>query len=187
MSLKNTTDHWGPVSQALHWLIVLLVLVLAVVGLSLDSLPKTPKYFWVFTLHKSVGITVLALVLLRMGWRLYAGAPLPVAGTPAWQARMASATHVLLYALLLAIPLSGWLYDSATGLRPFRWFGMVVMPKLVGPNEALAGNAREAHELLFWALVALVAVHVAAALHHHVFRNDATLSRMLPSRRRSPR
>lgn len=186
MSWKNTADRWGPVSQALHWLVVLLVLVLAIVGLSLDSLPKTPKYFWVFTLHKSVGITVLALVLLRIGWRLHAGAPLPVAGTPAWQARVASATHVLLYALLLAMPLSGWLYDSASGLRPFRWFGLVAMPKLAAPDEALADAAREAHELLFWALVALVALHVAAALHHHLFRNDATLSRMLPSRRRSP-
>lgn len=187
MSLKNTADRWGPVSQALHWLIVLLVLVLAIVGLSLDSLPKTPKYFWVFTLHKSVGISVLALVLLRLGWRLYAGAPLPVAGTPAWQARVASATHALLYALLLAMPLSGWLYDSASGLRPFRWFGVVAMPKLAAPDEALAGSAHEAHEWLFWALVALVALHAAAALHHHVFRNDPTLSRMLPARRRSSR
>lgn len=186
MSLKNTADRWGPVSQALHWLIVLLVLVLAIVGLSLDSLPKTPKYFWVYTMHKSVGITVLALVLARIGWRLYAGAPLPVAGTPAWQARVASATHVLLYALLLAMPLSGWLNDSASGLRPFRWFGLFVMPKLAGPDAALADNAQEAHELLFWVLVALVALHAAAALHHHLFRNDATLSRMLPAKRRSP-
>lgn len=186
MRLKNTADRWGPVSQALHWLVVLLVLVLAIVGLSLDSLPKTPKSFWVFTLHKSVGVSVLVLVLLRLGWRLYAGAPRPVAGTPGWQARVASATHTLLYALLLAMPLSGWLYDSASGLRPFRWFGLVALPKLAGPDEALAASAREAHEWLFWLLVALVALHVAAALHHHLFRNDATLSRMLPTRRRSP-
>ena len=186
MTWKNTAEHWGPVSQALHWLVVLLVLMLAVVGLSLDSLPKTPKYFWVFTMHKSIGITVLVLVLLRIGWRLYAGAPAPVAGTPAWQARIASVTHFLLYALLLAMPLSGWLYDSASGLRPFRWFGLVLMPKLAAPGEALADNAHAAHEWLFWVLVALVAVHAAAAFHHHVFRNDATLSRMLPAKRRSP-
>jgi cytochrome b561 len=184
MTWKNTAERWGPVSQALHWLVVLLVLVLAAVGLSLDSLPKTPKYFWVFTMHKSIGISVLALVLLRIGWRLYAGAPAPVAGTPSWQARIAAATHVLLYALLLAMPLSGWLYDSASGLRPFRWFGLVLMPKLAAPGKALADNARDAHAWLFWVLVALVALHAAAALHHHLFRNDPTLSRMLPAKRR---
>ncbi|MGN6112895.1 MAG: cytochrome b [Luteimonas sp.] len=186
MSLKNTDDRWGPVSQSLHWLIVLLILVLAAVGLSLDSLPKTPKYFWVFTLHKSVGISVLALVLARIGWRLYAGAPAPVAGTPPWQARVASATHVLLYASLLAVPLSGWLYDSASGLRPFRWFGTVLMPKLAAPDEALADVAKEAHEWLFWTLAVLALVHTAAALYHHAFRNDPTLARMLPGKRRSP-
>lgn len=185
MNWKNTAERWGPVSQALHWLVVALVLMLAVVGLSLDSLPKTPKYFWVFTMHKSIGITVLALVLLRIGWRVYAGAPVPVAGTPSWQARIAAGTHVLLYALLLAMPLSGWLYDSASGLRPFRWFGLVPMPKLVAPAKALADNAHDAHEWLFWMLVALVALHAAAALHHHLFRNDPTLSRMLPAKRRS--
>jgi len=186
MTWKNTAERWGPVSQALHWLVVLLVLMLAVVGLSLDSLPKTPKYFWVFTMHKSIGITVFALVLLRIGWRLYAGAPAPVSGTPSWQARIAASTHVLLYGLLLAMPLSGWLYDSASGLRPFRWFGLVPMPKLAAPGEVLADNAHAAHQWLFWVLVALVALHVAAALHHHLFRNDPTLSRMLPAKRRSP-
>lgn len=185
MTWKNTAERWGAVSQALHWLVVALVLMLAIVGLNLDSLPKTPKYFWVFTMHKSIGITVLALVLLRIGWRLYAGAPAPAAGTPPWQARIAATTHVLLYALLLAMPLSGWLYDSASGLRPFRWFGMVAVPKLAAPGRALADNARDAHEWLFWMLVALVALHVAAALHHHLFRNDPTLSRMLPAKRRS--
>jgi cytochrome b561 len=182
MTWKNTDDAWGPVSQALHWLIVLLVLALAIVGLTMVELPKTPKYFWVYTLHKSVGVTVLALVLLRIGWRLYAGAPKPVPGTPKWQERITSLTHWALYALLLAMPLSGWLFDSANGLRPFRLFGLVEMPKLAKPDEALADGARNAHELLFWVLVALVAVHAAAAFYHHLFRQDATLLRMLPGR-----
>lgn len=180
MTLRNSAERWGPVSQAFHWLIVLLILVLAIVGLTMDELPKTPKYFWVYTLHKSVGITVLALVLLRLGWRLYAGAPAPVPGTPRWQVRIAALTHWLLYALILAMPLSGWLYDSASGLRPFKYFGLFPMPKLAAPDEALAERARDAHEWLFWALVALVALHVAAAFHHHLFRRDATLARMLP-------
>ena len=70
----------------------------------MGELPKTPKYFWVYTAHKSIGITVLALVLFRLGWRLYAGAPKPVPGVPSWQERIASATHVLLYVLMFAIP-----------------------------------------------------------------------------------
>jgi cytochrome b561 len=180
MSLKNSAERWGPVSQAFHWTIVLLILVLAIVGLTMDELPKTPKYFWVYTLHKSVGITVLVLALLRLAWRLHAGAPPPVSATPRWQVRIASLTHWLLYALILAMPLSGWLYDSASGLRPFHYFGLFAMPKLVAPNESISDFAHEAHEWLFWVLVVLVAAHVAAAFYHHLFQRDATLTRMLP-------
>lgn len=180
MSLKNPPDRWGAVSQSLHWLIVLLILGLAIVGLTMTGLPKTPKYFWVYTLHKSVGITVLALVLLRLGWRAYAGRPEPLAATPRWQRRVASLTHFFLYALVLAQPLSGWLYDSASGLRPFKLFGLFTMPKLVAPDEATADLSRSAHEWLFWTLLALVIVHAGAAFYHHLFRNDATLARMLP-------
>ena len=165
---------------------MLLILCLAIVGLTMGELPRTPKYFWVYTAHKSMGITVLALMLLRLLWRLYAGAPKPVPGTPGWQAAVASATHWALYALALAIPLSGWLYDSASGLRPFRFFGLFDMPKLVAPNEWLADQMREAHELLFWVLVVLVALHAGAAFYHHLFQRDDTLARMLPRRKAPP-
>ena len=188
MTLKNTRERWGAVSQAFHWLIVLLILAAAIVGLTMGELPRTPKYFWVYTAHKSLGISVLALMLLRFGWRLYAGPVAPVPGIPRWQQALASVTHWALYALALAMPLSGWLYDSASGLRPFRWFGLFTMPKLSGPNEWLADRAVDAHELLFLVLVALVVLHAGAALWHHLFLRDETLSRMLPRRRaRSPR
>jgi cytochrome b561 len=180
MNLKNTADRWGIVSQLLHWLVVLLILAAATLGLVMDGLSRTPKYFWVWTTHKSIGITVLALMLLRLAWRLYAGAPAPVPGTPPWQARLASITHWLLYLAALAMPFSGWLYDSASGLRPFRLFGLFDMPKLVAPSETLANAAHEAHELLFLALVGLVALHAGAALWHHLFQRDDTLRRMLP-------
>ena len=185
MTLKNTADRWGPVSQAFHWLIVLLILGMAIVGLTMGELPRTPKYFWVYTAHKSTGITVLALVLARLAWCLYAGKPEPVPGTPTWQERIANVTHWLLYALILIMPISGWLYDSASGLRPFRWFGLFDMPKLSPPDETLRNLSHEVHELGFWVLVALVAAHAGAAFYHHYFQRDATLVRMLP--RRSPR
>jgi cytochrome b561 len=180
MTLKNTDERWGAVSQTLHWLIAALIVGLGIVGLTMGELPKTPKYFWVYTMHKSFGITVLALMLLRLGWRLYAGAPKPVPGTPAWQDRIARLTHALIYAFALGIPLSGWLYDSASGLRPFRFFGLFAMPKLVAPDPALRHLSHALHEWGFWILIALVLLHAAAALRHHLFDKDATLARMLP-------
>ncbi|MES5815562.1 cytochrome b [Pseudoxanthomonas sp. Soil82] len=181
MSLKNT-DRWGATSQLLHWTIAVLILSIGAVGLVMGELPRSPKWFWVYTLHKSLGLTVLALVLVRIAWRLYAGAPPPVEGTPRWQARLASFTHGAIYVLILAMPLSGWLYDSASGLRPFRWFGLAEVPKLSPPHEALADAMHETHELLFWVLIALVIGHAGAALYHHFVRRDATLARMLPRR-----
>ncbi|XQA63929.1 cytochrome b [Xanthomonas sacchari] len=180
MSARNTPDRWGSVSQTLHWLIAGLILLLGVVGLTMGELPKTPKYFWVYTAHKSLGLTVLALVIVRLGWRLYAGAPKPVPGTPGWQERIADATHALLYVMIFAIPLSGWLYDSASGLRPFRWFGLIAVPKLSAPNEHLRDLSHTVHEWGFWLLIAVVLAHAGAAFYHHLFQRDATLARMLP-------
>ena len=185
MTARNV-DRWGSISQLLHWTIAVLVLLIGVVGLVMGELPRSPRWFWVYTAHKSLGLAVLALVLVRIGWRLYAGAPPPVPGTPRWQAWMASAVHVLLYAMVLAMPFSGWLYDSASGLRPLRWFGQVEVPKLVAPDPALADAAHATHEWLFWLLVLLVLAHAGAALYHHFVRHDATLARMLPRRRASP-
>lgn len=184
MTLKNTADRWGPVSQAFHWIILLLIVGLAIVGLTMGELPKTPKYFWVYTAHKSTGLLVLALVIARLGWRLYAGKPEPVPGTPTWQERIATVTHWLLYGLILLMPVSGWLYDSASGLRPFRWYGLFDVPKMSPPDEALRNLSHEVHEWGFWVLLALVAAHAGAAFYHHFFQRDATLVRMLP--RRSP-
>ncbi len=180
MTLKNTATRWGGVSQTLHWLIALLILLLGIVGLVMGELPKTPKYFWVYTTHKSIGITVLGLVLMRLGWRLYAGAPEPVPGTPGWQERIASATHCLLYALIFALPLSGWLFDSASGLRPFKLFGLVEMPKLSAPSEQISQISHAIHEWGFWVLVAAVFAHAGAAVYHHIHQRDVTLVRMLP-------
>lgn len=180
MSLKNTRDRWGSVSKSLHWLIALLILALGIVGLTMGEFPKTPKYFWIYTMHKSIGITVLVLVVTRLLWRLYAGAPDAVPGTPSWQERVASATHWLLYVMMFAIPLSGWLYDSASGLRPFKLFGLFDMPKLVAPSDQISQVSHAIHEWGFWALILMVLAHAGAAFYHHIQQRDATLVRMLP-------
>jgi cytochrome b561 len=177
---QPNAQRWGAVSQSLHWIIVLLIFGLAIVGLTMGDLPKTPKYFWVYTAHKSVGITVLVLVIARLAWRLYAGAPKPVPGTPGWQHAIASFTHVLLYGIMFAMPLSGWLYDSASGLRPFKFFGLFNVPKLSAPDDHLRHLSHTVHEWGLYVLIVLVAMHAGAALFHHFFQGDATLVRMLP-------
>lgn len=179
MNLKNPADRWGGVSQSLHWLIVVLLLVMAWLGLTMTDLPNTPYKVRLYALHKSVGLSLLALVLLRLLWRAYAGAPRALPGIPAWQERIAALTHGAMYVLLLAIPLSGWIFNSAAGF-PLQWFGVVNLPALTGRNPALRELSEEWHETLFWVLVVLALVHAAAALYHHLFQRDATLVRMLP-------
>lgn len=183
MTLRNTPEHWGTVSKALHWLIVLLITVMAVIGLTMEDIAGSADKRTVYALHKSLGITILALVALRLLWRLYAGTPTPVPGTPAWQHRIAGLTHFAIYVLMFALPLSGWVLNSASGF-PLQWFGLFNLPHIVERSHDLHELAEDVHELLFWALMLLVALHAAAAFYHHLFVGDDTLRRMLPGRGR---
>ena len=182
MKWKNPNDHWGAVSQFLHWLIVVLIVVMAWLGLTMTDLPNTPRKVEIYTLHKSIGLAILALVLLRLAWRWHAGAPAALASIPHWQRRMAAATHAGMYLLLLAMPISGWVTHSASGF-PLRWFGLFRVPPLTGHDEALQELSATWHEWIFWTLVVMVLAHAAAAFWHHLFQKDATLLRMLPRRR----
>lgn len=179
MSLRNSAERWGPVSQLLHWLIVGLIIWQGIVGLTMGDLRSGPDKVAVYALHKSFGLTLLGLVLLRVSWRLYAGAPDAVAGQPTWQARGAALSHFAMYVLLFAIPLSGWVLNSASGF-PLPFFGVINLPAIVGKDHALHELAEEAHAVLFWILVAVALLHSVAAIHHHLFRHDPTLARMLP-------
>jgi cytochrome b561 len=179
MRIRNDAEHWGVVSIGLHWLTFLLVLGLAMVGLLMTELPAGVFKVQVYALHKSFGLTVFALALLRVLWRLFAGAPAPVPETPRWQDAIAKTTHGALYVLLLAVPFSGWMFNSAAGF-PLRWFGLFKLPSLSPYDPGLKAFAREAHEWLFCLLAALVLLHAAAALFHHYRLRDRTLARMLP-------
>lgn len=179
MPIRNTAERWGWVSISLHWLTLLAIAGLVIVGFLMQELPNSPTKIQVYALHKSFGLTVLALTVLRLLWRLVAGTPAPVPGTPRWQSFVAQATHGALYVILLAMPLSGWLYNSASGF-PLKWFGLFALPKLSGYDAGVKAFALAAHEWLFIALAVIAALHAAAALKHHYLDRDATLSRMLP-------
>jgi cytochrome b561 len=179
MPIRNTTERWGWVSISIHWLTVLMVLSLILVGLLMQEMANSPTKIEVYALHKSFGLTVLALTVLRLLWRLVAGTPAAATGVPRWQQFAAQASHGALYVILMAMPLSGWLYNSASGF-PLKWFGLFGLPKLSGYDPDVKAFALAMHEWLFITLAIIVTVHAAAALKHHYFDRDATLSRMLP-------
>lgn len=175
--IRNSKERWGQVSIALHWLTALLVIGLAVVGLVMTELPNSALKVQVYALHKSVGLTVFALAALRLLWRLVAGAPDEIPA-PRLQQLAAKAVHWALYVLLFALPLSGWLFNSAAGF-PLKWFGVLALPKLfTGYNPELKHLAHELHESGFYLLALLLVLHAGAALYHHYLKKDDTLNRM---------
>ena len=180
--------RYSRLAIALHWAIALLILANLVLGFVAHELlePATDRAQGqrLNGLHQSLGLSILLLTLLRMGVRLAAGVPpLPAHMTPTERA-LASLTHRGFYVLMLGIPLAGWAMVSATpAAPPSRWFGLFPWPRLpLPPSEQLAAAAGEAHGLLAWAAILLVALHVAGALKHHFLDRDDVLARMLPFR-----
>ena len=163
---------------ALHWITAALILVNLALGLSMVGLPISPRKLSWYVVHKSIGITIFLLTSLRLAWRALRPHPAPVA-MPAWQRRAAALAHGLLYALLLAIPVSGWIYSSATGVQVV-YLGIVPLPDLVAKNRALGDVLRLVHVALNGLLFAVVCLHVAAAFRHHLVDRDGALARMLP-------
>jgi cytochrome b561 len=177
----GTTARYGAVAIALHWLVAAAIVATFPLGLYVAELPESPRKIELAAYHKWIGVTVFALMAVRLGWRLaHRPPPLPAA-MPAWQQHAAAAAHWALYALLLAIPLSGWLYSSADGV-PTAYLGLWALPDFVGEDESLAAGLKLAHQTLAFALLALVVVHVAASLKHHFVDRDGLLGRMLPGR-----
>lgn len=180
MAIRNSEQRWGVISQMLHWGALVLLVWLAWLGLSMVDMDPSPAMIEAYALHKSLGLTLLALVAVRLAWRLFAGSPEVIKGTPTWQARIASITHVALYVLMFAIPLSGWLFNSASGY-PLQWFKLFNLPAIAGRGADLAELARQVHVAGFWLLLLLVAAHAGAAFWHHFVHRDDTLRRMLPA------
>lgn len=170
--------RYSAAAIALHWLTALLVVANLLLGLSMVPLPITPRKLYSYQWHKWIGITVFLLTCARLAWRRVHSPPPPVAMAE-WQRRAAAASHVLLYALLLLIPVSGWLYSSSTGVQVV-YLGLVPLPDLVPNDKALAAVLRAIHLTLNFLLFALVCVHSAAALKHHFVDRDPALIRMLP-------
>lgn len=169
---------------ALHWLMALLIFTAFPLGVIAHEMAFSPDKLRLMSYHKWLGVTILLLLIIRLAWRLgHKPAPLRQS-IPLWQQKAATAVHVLLYVLLFAIPLSGWLMSSAKGFQTV-YLGVLPLPDLVGKDKPLGEVLSEVHEMLNFTMLALVVLHVLAAIKHQFVDRDGTLARMLPFLNRS--
>lgn len=178
MALRSDESRWGTGARFFHWLMALAILGNGIFGLWMTGLAPSLSKINIFALHKSIGLTVLALFLLRLAWRMADRRP-PDEPSPAWQRLAAHVTHGLLYVLIVALPVSGWVFNSAHGY-PLQWFKLFNLPPLVAKDDAVRHIAIIVHEYLFYGLLLVLAAHAGAALWHHFILRDNVLRRMLP-------
>lgn len=181
--MSAATPSYTPTAIALHWLVGVGLLATLALGFYMHDLPLSPDKLRLYSWHKWAGVTLFLLAVFRVLWRLSHRPPAAPASMPRWQQVAAEAVHGLLYLLMFAIPLSGWLMSSAKGF-PTVWFGVLPLPDLVGKDVELGKTLKEAHEMLNLLLLVLVASHVGAALKHHLLDRDEVLARMAPWLRR---
>ncbi len=173
------SNSYSAVAKALHWAMTFGIFGLVVLGSVMSDMALSPEKLQYFSWHKWAGVTVFMLVWLRLVWRLISPPPAYPEGMSLNVKRLASAGHVALYALMVIIPITGWLMSSAKGV-PTVWFGVLPLPDLISKDKALGELLEEVHGTLSWILVTLIAGHVAAALKHHFIDKDDTLRRMAP-------
>ncbi|KTD21153.1 cytochrome b [Legionella londiniensis] len=177
---KNAVVRYSTGSKILHWLIAVIVIIMLSVSFFLEELPKQyqPTAFFI---HKSFGLTVLFLMVIRLFWISYAGKPdLPLT-VPFWQKTLARSVQFILYLFLFAMPISGWIMSVAAN-KPPSFFGLFQANLPIEPNKALAQFMNQLHELFAWILIVLIALHLAGALKHYFIDKDKVLQSMLPER-----
>lgn len=166
-------------AKALHWLMAILLFGLLALGFYMHDLPLSPEKLKLYSWHKWASVTAFLLVAFRLLWRLAHRPPALPASMPKLMQFAAHAGHLLLYVLMIAIPLSGWLMSSAKGFQTV-YFGVLPIPDLLDKNKEIGDLLALAHKSLNLLFVAVLAGHIGAALKHHFIDKDDILTRMLP-------
>lgn len=169
---------FGLLTRVLHWLMALGILTTFALGAYVARMEVGLSNLWLFGLHKTLGISLLALAGVRLLWHRLKPPPGPLPGPPEWQMALARATHRALYILMFAVPLSGWAYASATGLDVLI-FNRFVLPPIAPVSETWEARLLLLHETLTWTLLGLIALHVAGALKRGLISRDGTIARMI--------
>ena len=179
MPNQTLPSRYSAVAQAFHWIIAALIVVQFTLAWSAEDLPLGARKLVLLARHKSFGMTVLMLAVLRLLWRLFNNPPALPAGMTPVERTLAKGTHVLFYVLLFVMPLTGWMMSSAKNYS-VSWFDQFTWPNLIGPSESAFNLLRTVHDTLSWLLFAVALLHILAALKHHFWNKDDVLKRMLP-------
>lgn len=177
--LRNTENNWGSLARALHWLTAIMIVGLFAYGLYMHEFPAREDRAFHYTIHASFGISLLALMVLRVIWRAMNPTPLPPAGASSMEMAVAKYGHLALYLLVFATAIAGWLLaGSGRNDLAYYLFGVIPMPNMLGTGSPYHEFLEEAHEVLAYALIGLAVLHVAAGIWHKKTRNDGVLERM---------
>jgi cytochrome b561 len=179
MPNHSSPTRYSAVAQAFHWIIAALIVTQFTLAWMQDDLPIGMHKLALLARHKSFGMTVLMLAILRLLWRLFNPAPALPAGMSKFERLAAKGTHIAFYVLLFAMPLTGWLMSSAKNYS-VSWFGLFTWPNLIAKNEVWFDYLKSTHEILSDVLLAIAILHILAALKHHFWNKDDVLTRMLP-------
>ena len=180
--MNSVPARYTPTAIALHWIVAALIIFNLGFGLYTVELPLSPQKLRFFSWHKWVGVTVFMLVTVRLLWRLGHPAPALPATMKPWEVAVAHASHILLYVLFFAAPLTGWLFSSAAGFQTV-YLGVVPIPDLLSKNKEVADVIKAMHRWINYTMAAVIVVHAAAALKHHFIDRDDVLRRILPAPR----
>lgn len=179
MALQNNTIKYGTVAKMLHWVMAILIIAMLVMGLIINDMSPSLDKLKLIGLHKSTGIVLLGLVMIRVIWKYINVAPLLPYKLKKLEKMAAYLAHALLYMGMFAMPLSGWAMSSAAGYK-VSVFGWFTLPALMTPDKQMRIFFSQSHQYIAWGLIIMLALHVMAALLHHFYHRNNILLRMLP-------
>ncbi|RAP35713.1 cytochrome B [Legionella quinlivanii] len=176
MLLKNSNNHFGLVAILLHWIMAILIIGLLIMGIYMVELPISLQKLKLYGWHKEYGLLALALVIVRLCWRIINISP--ELSLPRYEIIAARLVHWAFYGFMFAMPITGWLITSAAGL-PASFFGLFTLPNLIAPDEEQRQFYELVHEWLGYGLIVTILLHASAALKHHFINRDNILRRMI--------
>ena len=181
--MTSQTASYSAPARLLHWLMAALILIMLFIGVVMVSISSAERQTLI-SMHKTIGVLILVLGIARLVWRFVSSPPPAPIGEPRWRKRIADATHIVFYGLILAMPLIGWAMQTAGGY-PVAIFGGLHLPHIVPQNGELHAVLRAAHRIGAYALYALFLLHLSAALFHTFVLEDGVLKRMVRGKRKN--